>query len=315
MIIIDFSSESEADIAESLKEKWLKNHPGQLVDIIQGAMLLNQTSITPLNLHQDSYKVYVICHCSPGSDSLSDPRKLTDDVHYTTVAHILTQLLATKENVVINLVSCASGRGDNDSPHTHPEKSFASKLQLALYNIIKINIPVVARLQFTEIAIHDGSKGTYPIDISFKEAYYSSRSTIKLHRTLSKQCGSKAIFTLNHHGEQLKLDADYYLWKRDVIIALKEVSQKSTNEKQKTFLVAWHETLLLMSHKQIAAALHCELDNQKSPLHIDDRSFIITFFVGISEAATIVNQLLARWNKIILSNNTFTHPIKVQTLS
>jgi len=277
LLIVDFISLSHKPVdPKILQKKWEERYPDKPCHVISGYTVLDkiensepiETTCEKLFDSTAFIKIYIFTHSQlsfqPGellsgyAISQKRPVLSTDKL-----AEVLEKIIG-EQPVVVNLISCAAGRGTNKNATDFPEKSLATKLHEALYKKMDRDIPVVARTQLVAVVPETGEKVTYdnersvistavlstlfqalnPINGSLfhQILYYATKGDQLAQR---KQPHSKVIFYEEKH-QQIQADAYFFKheknlakWKTKVIDTLAKAQQEIKTEKRKQLYEKW----------------------------------------------------------------------------
>jgi hypothetical protein len=306
--------------AKKLKNKWERNHPGKKCLLWDSNNFSDQNF--KLNDHDGKYQIYVICHAFPGAISMKGSREQRYDAEE--LSHGLKKCMGNNP-VIINLISCAAGRG-SDEVVNNPFDGFAARLHQELNNQNNINItkdnyknnfagmdiPVIARTHRIYI-IDDGSKQTANLEKTDKEVGELVRLAKSMNHDVSevknlalyKQPGSKIMFIKDENGNQAVADAYYISAKRNALKALLNAAASTKVETKKERLSKMVEDFQDKSLEYIRASLQAELDNKDSPLW-EHSNFISSFYKDSDSIVTLKN-LVEDMNQLFRSRHTFSN--------
>lgn len=199
LIIISPKSDMEKAM-QGLKNKWLLKHPKDSVT----TLTLEDFLANPGQINDEikgNIKIYLLAHHSPSEDVVSTDEEGQHAIHYYRLAEKLAKFIGDKQ-VVINLVSCAAGRGQDEPNPEGAINSFAVKLHGALKSIAQRAIPIMAREQIVFVDDLSGKKTTMPVNVHYSHVE-DLPSTLAKH----KQARSKFIFSSNEDNELIQVDA------------------------------------------------------------------------------------------------------------
>lgn len=302
-IIIDITQDE--DLAVALKYKWDRNHKDNPCTLIDGEIIgrfdetagavnvLSSIQASP----EDVIRIYIIGHGSPGSDIMSG--KNTEATHEQLAAYLAN--FVQDKNVVINLISCAGGRGEEDIPNPNTDVSYAAKLHKDLQKLTGgKDTPVIARTHLMGVYVGRsskllGTKATSDLTSTWEEA--RDKPTY-----VPKQPGSKIIIS-SENGKQVKRDVYYHTLKDKVLQALVKAHDSTTVSSKQAFLKYWIPKLEKMSPEEMLQAMSVELQDKNSLLRLHT-NFLVGLFKD-ADTYTQVKSLVDEGNKIMKSEFTF----------
>ncbi len=271
-IIIDYVTK-EKNFSHSLKVKWDDNHAGNPCKVIKPKDDADH-KIDVNNYQADDFvRIYVIAVSF----------FITDRDAFTKLANLILPLVSNI-NCVVNLLVDKLAAG---SP------SMAADFHERLFSATKKDVPVVARTVPMMMRYFSAS---YPETLSLPRKKTASKN----NELVNKQPGTKKVFTIDADGNQIKVDAYAYRWKKRISISLTKISNQAPEGKIKDLLSSWLKTMEALSLDEIYRLVNCEIDNPTSILK-ENSTYSNIFFEPKSEISR-VNKLLAEIKDMMTAN-------------
>jgi hypothetical protein len=335
-VIIDFlgSSFLSFDYGKGLKNKWDDQHPQQPCYLIDRTKFNWDKNCEAL-FHKDaSVRIYILAHGAPSSDffATSDNERVTIDK----LVKRLAAFIGNHQRVVINIIACDAGRGDEADHTVKLCESSAAKLHRYLVAETKRDIPVIARMHLMIMDVESSSAslravsniGIFKIAIDVFSKKYTIKKTADLNRKIdssfefdtfleigtplpssffkathfSKQPGAKVIYCLDANNQQVVVDAYYHLWKTRVLKHLAKLNAAISNEEKKTLLQKWLADFPSRTADYIAQTLQAEISKLNSVLR-PSSALGLGLFIK-TDPIKIIEELLEHRRQILHSKFT-----------
>jgi hypothetical protein len=315
---------SFSQLALTPVQKWNSTRADKC-HLMRGADLLNKKEQLDFleNKETGLVRIYIVGHCWVGCDFLVDNNK--NKIHFNQLAEALKYFIKDK-NVVINLIACCAGKGLKP---TH-EDSFAAKLHLALRELTKKDIPVVARASLVSVFIKEQKKITFmlPKLEEYKTNYDAILTRPEINETLptqsfylNKQPDSKVTFMLDEKKQQIRIDAykeklrkktseirikSINQWKSDAISNIKLIIKTTSIKEKEALLTSWLSLFNSdQSEEKIYHLMQQEFMNADSVLRSHSRS-ISKFFNRPTNAIVKVKKIIEN-GRMLFNTALYSH--------